>query len=136
MEKRVMIVDDEPDIRSTVSAVLEPFGFDVVHVESGKNCLQELENGFKGVILMDIMMPGMDGWETIRQIESRGLMEGNLVSILTAKEDPDADMAQLTETVLNYVRKPFRVEKLVFIVEKYCEWLEQTKSNGFVISQN
>ncbi len=70
------------------------------------------------------------------KLKSRGIMKGNIISILTAKEDPDAEMAQLTETVLNYVRKPFRAEKLVLIVEKYCEWLEQAQSKGIAASQN
>lgn len=127
MEKRVMIVDDEPDIREVVKVVLEPFGFEVLTAENGDKCIEELQQGFRGVILMDIMMPGMNGWETIRQIEYKGLTEGNIISMLTAKEDPDTDLAQMTETVLNYIRKPFKAEYLVSTVEKYCAWLEQTQ---------
>lgn len=127
MGKRVMIVDDEPDIREVVKIVLEPFGFEVVTVDCGDRCIKELQQGFRGVILMDIMMPGMDGWETIRHIESEGLTEGNIIAMLTAKEDPDVDLAQMTETVLNYIRKPFKAEYLVSTVEKYCVWLEQTQ---------
>ncbi len=124
MEKRVMIVDDEPDIRLTVSTVLESAGFKVIKVESGPKCLEALEDGYRGVILMDIMMDDMDGWETIREIESRGLMKGNLISMLTAKEDPDEDMEKLTESVLNYMRKPFHANELIACMETYCKWLE------------
>ena len=120
-----MIVDDEPDIRATVGTVLELFEFEVYQAESGQKCIEELENGFRGVILMDIMMPEMDGWTTIREIEAKGLMEGNIVFMLTAKEIPDEDLAALTETVLNYVRKPFKADYLVSIVDKYSTWLEQ-----------
>ncbi len=127
MEKRVMIVDDEPDIREVVKVVLEPFGFEVVTADCGNKCIEELQQGFKGVILMDVMMPGIDGWETIRQIESKGLTEGNIISMLTAKEDPDTDLSQMTETVLNYIRKPFKANYLIATVEKYCGWLEQTQ---------
>ena len=125
IKSRIMLVDDEPDIRATVGAVLEPLEFEVYKAESGQKCIEELESGFRGVILMDIMMPEMDGWTTIREIEAKGLMEGNIVFMLTAKEIPDEDLAELTETVLNYVRKPFKGDYLVSIVEKYSTWLEQ-----------
>jgi len=127
MERKVMIVDDEPDIREVVKVVLEPFGFEVVAAENGDTCIEELQRGFRGVILMDIMMPGMNGWETIRKIESNGLTDGNIISMLTAKEDPDTDLSQMTETVLNYIRKPFKAEYLVSTVEKYCAWLDQNQ---------
>ena len=132
MGKRVMIVDDEPDIREVVKDVLEPFGFDVLTVDCGNKCIEELQKGFRGVILMDIMMPGIDGWETIRQIESKGLTEGNIISMLTAKEDPDTDLSQMTETVLNYIRKPFKADYLIATVEKYCGWLEQAQKTQAV----
>ena len=122
-----MIVDDEPDICLTVRVVLESAGFEVVQAESGQRCLEELEKGFRGVILMDIMMDDMDGWETIRQIESRGLMDGNLALMLTAKQDPDEDLVELTESVLNYMRKPFHTEELIANMETYCKWLDQAK---------
>ncbi len=130
MEKRVMIVDDEPDIRMTVSVVLESAGFEVVQIESGARCLEELENGFHGVILMDIMMPDMSGWETVRQIEARNLENGNLIFMLTAKEDPDAELDQLTEMVLDYMRKPFHANELISTVETYCKWLDQAQKAG------
>jgi len=134
MQKRVMIVDDEPDIREVVKVVLEPFGFEVVTADCGNKCIEELQQGFKGVILMDVMMPGIDGWETIRQIESKGLTEGNIISMLTAKEDPDTDLSQMTETVLNYIRKPFKTDYLVATVEKYCAWLEQSKKTQAIVN--
>ncbi len=124
MEKKVMVVDDEPGIRLTVKAVLEPRGFDVLPVESGQKCIEELEKGFKGVILMDVMMPEANGWDTVKKISSKGLGEGSLISMLTAKQDPDMDMEELTEIVSHYVRKPFEASDLVSIVGEYCEMLE------------
>lgn len=124
MEERVMIVDDEPDIRISVRTVLEEHGYEVLMIDSGEACLEALENGFRGVILMDIMMPGMDGWDTIREMIDRKLIEGNVIAMLTAKEDPDVDLEELAEAVINYIRKPFRADMLVSVVERYCKWLE------------
>lgn len=124
MIRNVMIVDDEPSIRLTVKAVLEPRGFKVTPAASGDECIAELEKGFRGVILMDVMMPEMNGWETIKQIDEKGLREGNLIVMLTAKQDPDAELAQLAEMVTYYIRKPFESAHLVSIVSEYCQLLE------------
>ncbi|MBM3132706.1 MAG: response regulator [Chloroflexi bacterium] len=128
MARNVMVVDDERDIRITVRAVLEPRGFKVLLIESGEKCIEELEKGFKGVILLDIMMAGMDGWETVREITKRGLQQGNIIAMLTAKHDPDPDLEQLAENVLHYIRKPFEPSELVAIVGEYCQFLEDAKS--------
>ncbi|MFA4835202.1 MAG: response regulator [Dehalococcoidia bacterium] len=128
MRRRVMIVDDEPSIRFTVQVVLKTAGFDVIPIESGKRCIEELAKGFKGVILMDVMMQQMNGWDTVKEINSRGLAEGNIISMLTAKEFPDADMEKLTESVINYMKKPFEPRDLIANVEEYCRWLEGPQS--------
>ncbi len=125
-----MVVDDEPGIRLTVRAVLEPKGFEVTLVESGEKCIEALENGYAGVILMDVMMPGMDGWATIREIEKRGLIKGNLISMLTAKQDPDDDLEEVAESVSYYVRKPFEATELVSVVDEYCQLLEESEESG------
>ena len=125
-----MIVDDEPSIRLTVRAVLEPSGFEVTPVESGEKCIAELEKGFAGVVLMDVMMPGMDGWATIREIERKGLGKDILISVLTAKQDPDADLAEFAESVSSYVRKPFEPAELVSIVTEYCQLLEDANASN------
>lgn len=125
MGNKVMIVDDEHDIRVTVRAVLEPKGFEVMPVESGFKCIEALQNGFKGVILMDVMMPDMDGWATVRQIAGKRLNKGNIVCMLTAKQDPDSDLEELAETVIYYIRKPFEPAELVSVVGEYCEMLEE-----------
>ncbi len=124
-----MIVDDEPGIRLTVSTLLEKAGFEVTQIESGAKCLEALEDGYRGVILMDIMMENMDGWETVRQMESRGLMKGNIVSMLTAKENPYENMGRLTESVLGYIRKPFRTEELITYLDTYCQWLAHNRQS-------
>ena len=124
MKKNVMVVDDDASVRLTVEAVLQPQGFDVTSVEGGERCLAELEKGFHGVVLMDVMMPRMNGWETVREIIKRRLLDGNLISMLTAKDDPDPDMEGLAEYVLNYIRKPFEPAALISVVDEYCSYLE------------
>lgn len=123
MKKKVMIVDDEFPIQITIREIFEPEGFEVVTAGSGRECLEELEKGFKGVILMDIMMPQMDGWDTIRAIVDRGFIEGNIIAMLTAKDVPDQKMEGLQEYVIDYITKLFDPEELVATVEEYFSCL-------------
>lgn len=109
-----MVVDDDPDILITIRSIFEPEGFEVLTVDSGMDCLAELERGFKGVILMDIMMPFMDGWDTIREIVKRGFTKDVMISIVTAKGTLDHEkMRGLESYVQDYVAKPFNVSELI-----------------------
>ena len=118
MDKKLMIVDDDPSILITIRELFETHGYEVYTVQNGKECIDELKNGFKGVILMDIMMPIMDGWETIREIKKSGLIQGNIISILTAKNDPGQYYSEFKNDIKDFITKPFDPEKLVNTIEK------------------
>ena len=125
MEKTVMIVDDASVIRAAVSDVLKPKGFEVVTASSGRECLEELKKGFKGVILMDIMMPVMDGWDTIREIVDGGFIKENIIIvILTARGGPSRKIEGLQAYVTDYISKPFDPDELVAIVKEYLGYLK------------
>jgi DNA-binding response OmpR family regulator len=114
MNKKLMVVDDDPDILITIRNIFEREGYEVLTVDSGSDCIKELEHGFKGVILMDIMMPFMDGWDTIKEIVEKGFITGVTISIVTAKGTPDHEkMKGLESYVRDYITKPFNVQELV-----------------------
>jgi len=114
MNKKLMVVDDDPDILITIRNIFEREGYEVLTVDSGSDCIKELEHGFKGVILMDIMMPFMDGWDTIKEIVEKGFITGVTISIVTAKGTPDHEkMKGLESFVRDYITKPFNVQELV-----------------------
>lgn len=124
---RVMLVDDEECIRETISELLDSEGIGVVTAAGADECLRLLRRGFRGVILMDVMMPGMDGWATIREIENAGFLEGNLISMLTAMDVPDERMEGLQEVVIDYITKPFDPSGFVMAVRKYLAILDHLK---------
>lgn len=124
MNKRVMIVDDDPSILETVEIILDTGGYSIYTAESGKECLDKLRKDFKGLILMDIMMPKMDGWDTIAAIVDEGLLEGNIICMLTAVNDPGPKMEKLTEYVMDYIRKPFTSEELLETVAEYIAYVQ------------
>lgn len=121
---KVMVVDDDENVLVVAREVFEPEGIPVITAGSGKECLKYLESGFRGVILMDIMMPEMDGWDTIREIVSQGYAEeGTLIAMLTAKDVPDRKMEGLQEYVIDYITKPFDPDELVALVKEYLGYL-------------
>jgi DNA-binding response OmpR family regulator len=113
MDASVMIVDDNRLIRESVRILFESEGLEIVVAEGGRECLGFLEEGFRGIILMDIMMPDLDGWDTIREIVDRGLYEGNVILMLTGKSEPDNKMEGIQEYVTDYVTKPFNSRQLI-----------------------
>lgn len=117
MEKKVMIVDDDPDILVSLRTIFEHQKFNVLAVDSGRDCIKELENGFKGIVLMDLIMPFMDGWDTIREIITRGLDKDVMIFIITAIGSPDSEkMKGLESYIYDYIPKPFDLRKLLIEV--------------------
>ncbi|WP_181391271.1 PleD family two-component system response regulator [Methanospirillum stamsii] len=109
----IMIVDDDAHVRIAVRTILSDAGFNVIAASSGKECINFLKDGFSGVLLLDIMMPEMDGWDTISAILESGLEKRIVIVMLTAKNNPDSKMIGLQEYVIDYLTKPFDNEELI-----------------------
>ena len=114
IEKRIMIVDDDPDILISFREIFEREGYEVLTVDSGMDCIKELKYGFKGLILIDLMMPFMDGWQTIEEIKNKGFIKNVVISIITAKSTTDQEkLRNLQPYIYDYITKPFDIQKLI-----------------------
>jgi CheY-like chemotaxis protein len=119
MNNKIMVVDDETDILASIRALFEKQNYEVTTVESGEECIQELEKGFKGVILMDIMMPNMDGWDTIKKIVNRGLIKNVAINMITGKGTKDHQkLGELGSYVYDYLTKPIDINQLIDSIKK------------------
>jgi CheY-like chemotaxis protein len=112
----VLIVDDDESIPRTVSKILKGAGYTVSIAADGEQGLQMLLDGFQGLVLMDVMMPGMDGWKTIRKIKDLKLLKGNLICMMTALSEPTPGNEDLSDVVFDYLSKPFDGPQLLNIV--------------------
>lgn len=126
---KVMIVDDDAHVRIAVRTILGDAGFTVVTADGGSSCITHLKEGFTGVILLDIMMPGMDGWDTIRKILDEDLYHNIIIAMLTAKSAPDTKMIGLQEWVLDYLTKPFDPDVLVERTTYFMNFLVNTDTS-------
>lgn len=123
---RVLIVDDEPDVRKVVSMTLEKAGYDVIEAEDGEQAVQEIKSGenplLLDVILTDIRMPKLNGLEAIQYFQK----EFPHVSLLVLTGFPDLNMATslMQNGVIDYLVKPVDKEKLLGAVVKAMEQRE------------
>jgi len=124
MSNRIMIVDDEEMNREAAGIFFQSIGMEILTAASGEECLGHLKSGFRGVILMDVMMPGIDGWDTIRRIVEHDLYEGNIIVMLTALDAPDGKMEGLQEYVTDYLTKPFDTNELMDSIQYYLNLLK------------
>ena len=124
MNKKIMIVDDETDVLLSLKALLEKHNYDVITHSNGKDCIKELHKGFKGMILMDLMMPGMDGWDTINEIVKNGYINDVAISVITGKGTKDFQkMSMLGSYIFDYLAKPINIEILIKSIDRGIRYL-------------
>lgn len=114
MAKRVLIVDDEEDIRSTVKTILEKEGYNVVTAIDGDDCLKKLPKQKVDLILMDIMMPGTPVKEVIKKIKDTKI---SYLTVVRTSEAEKEDLMKLNN-IVDFIQKPFDINELVKRVKK------------------
>ena len=112
---RLLVVDDEEHLRSMLTAALRHHGFDVDVATSGAEALAYLAEDRVDLIVLDVMMPGIDGIEVCRQLRTRG--DETPVLFLTARTETSDKVRALRAGGDDYLEKPFSLEELVARVE-------------------
>jgi DNA-binding response OmpR family regulator len=120
-QKNIMVVDDDPDILLSLQELFEREGFEVTTAENGRTCLLELEKGFQGIIILDIMMPIMDGIETIKKMTIDGFTDDNTIIVLTAKRIQGEEFNDIYPYIADYITKPFDIITLLQTVKKIAQ---------------
>lgn len=119
MANKIMVVDDEPDVVDLVKLVLESDGFSVVTAYSGKEALDKIDREMPDLVLLDIMMPQMDGWEVYSRIRASPVTKDIPVAMLTAKSQSIDKMIGLhVVKVDDYITKPFGRSELLERVKR------------------
>ncbi|GAB2528547.1 MULTISPECIES: response regulator transcription factor [unclassified Nocardia] len=110
-EARVLVVDDEPMIVELLSVSLRYQGFEVASAASGTEGLDKAKTFRPDALIIDVMMPGMDGFGLLRRLRADGI--DSPVLFLTARDDVDDKITGLTLGADDYVTKPFSLEEVV-----------------------
>lgn len=127
MSASVLVIDDEPKILDIIRLTLEREGFDVVEAEDGYQGLEKARQVIPDIVLLDVMMPDMDGFEVLRQIRS---LSNVPVIILTVK-GTEADKVQGLELGADdYITKPFGHRELVSRIKAVLRRAEMGAPSG------
>jgi len=117
----VVLVDDEPNIRETVAFILEAEGVDVETASDGVEGLEAVRRCKPKVVLLDVMMPRMDGYEVCRAIRSDPSLGGVFVMILTARGQKSDEVKALEVGADLYMSKPFDDEVVLQVIHDVFE---------------
>jgi DNA-binding response OmpR family regulator len=120
MKRNILVVDDDADVLKCIKDIFEHEGDAVITTDNGMDCLKVLEKGFTGILLIDIVMPYMDGWATIKEIVHRGLEKNISIVVITAigSTKRHKKMKGLEPYILDYIAKPFEVQEMIHAIEK------------------
>ena len=109
--RRVLVVDDDPDILDALSEILEVEGYHVQRARNGREALQRLELGLPDLVLLDLMMPVMDGWEFARSLDP-----GARPPIIVLSSDRNVSAKAKEIGALGWLAKPFELSELLAAV--------------------
>jgi two-component system alkaline phosphatase synthesis response regulator PhoP len=115
----VVCIEDEPGVIELIRLILERRGLKVVGAVSGMEGLEVVRQVKPSLVLLDLMMPGMDGWEVYRRMKADAMMKTIPVIIVTAKaEGIDEVLAKHIAKVDDYIKKPFSLQELLQSIER------------------
>jgi CheY-like chemotaxis protein len=111
---KILVVDDEPEIVVLTKIMLEREGYKVTVAKNSDECFESLKEEKPDLILMDVMMPGDDGWETCRKIKEDEKTRGVLVAMFTVRTSDDSiEKSYAYAQADAHINKPFDRIKLV-----------------------
>jgi DNA-binding response OmpR family regulator len=111
--KKILIVDDEPNIVMTLEYTFKKKNFEVFIARDGSEALHILKYNIVDVVLLDIMMPNVDGYQTLQQIKSDKRLSNTKVIFLTAKYKASDIEKGLKLGADKYITKPFSIKNIV-----------------------
>lgn len=120
MTRRVLIVDDEPDIRLLIRVNLIQAGYEVLEAGNGREAIDLLDREEPDLILLDLRLPGLDGWEVIEHLKEQGVADRIPVVAISAHASPTTKDRAREVGFRSYVSKPFTPEELLDVVALYA----------------
>ena len=113
MRYKILIVDDEPNIVMSLEYAFKKKGFQVFIARDGSEALELLKDNIPDIVLLDIMMPNVDGYQTLKHIKNTKSLEATKVVFLTAKNKASDIEKGLKLGADKYLSKPFSVKKII-----------------------
>jgi len=122
------VVDDDPDILEALSEILESEGFAIRQARNGQEALEILETVSPNLILLDLMMPVMDGWEFAEKMRRR--VDWSQIPVIVLSADRNIGGRARELGALGYLAKPFELSALLSLVQSSLSRSQKTKTRG------
>lgn len=139
---KILLVDDEPDILEIVGYNLEKEGFEIITAKNGIEAVKKAERELPHLIIMDVMMPEMDGMEACERIRKNPELSKTVVAFLTARSEDYSQVAGFEVGADDYITKPIKpkllVSKVKALLRRFTIEDENTsilKINGLIINR-
>ena len=119
MKRKILVVDDEPDVRQFLKKRLERNKYTVIIAKDGAECISKARTDEPDLILLDIVMPLMDGYEVIKKLRSD--TETMMIPVImhSVRKETNSIIKSLDLGSVDYVMKPARFEELLRVVKRY-----------------
>ncbi|HGJ64773.1 TPA: response regulator [bacterium] len=121
MAKKILIIDDEPDVIETLEFMLKARGFEIISASDGLSGLSRAKTDNPDLILLDIMMPGMDGYEVCSKLKRETATKNIPIIMLTAKGESDAVLSAHKSGANDYIVKPYNLPTLLAKLNKFIK---------------
>jgi two-component system, cell cycle response regulator DivK len=118
-DRYVLVVDDYPDAREMLATYLAFRGFAVATADDGASAIRKALTERPGLILMDLSMPGVDGWEATRRLRADARTKDVPIIAVTAHAGPDSEAKAREAGVDGFIAKPFDLDALANVVEDF-----------------
>ncbi|MDN4477958.1 response regulator transcription factor [Demequina lignilytica] len=125
-ERRILVVDDEDNLRTMLCAALRYEGYDVSQAADGQEGLKAARETRPDLIILDVMMPGLDGFAVCRRLRESG--DRTPIIFLTARDSSKDKVEGLTIGADDYLQKPFNLDELVARVEAVSRRVDREPS--------
>jgi two-component system KDP operon response regulator KdpE len=127
LKKRILVVDDEPRMRRFVRMNLDLEGYQVIEADTGLQALERVRDDMPDLVLLDVAMPELDGFETLEHIRESSSVP---VIMLTVKNDEDDRIRGLDLGADDYITKPFSPRELLSRIRAVLRRVEPSKAGG------
>lgn len=117
-DKKVFIVDDEPDLREVLNTLFQQEGYQTVLASDGKMALDLVKKNIPDVILLDVNMPKMNGFQVLEKLKKDKLTMDIPVIMVTARDGNEDIQEGISHFADKYITKPYDIKKLLMEVEK------------------
>lgn len=116
--KKLLIVDDDEEILKLLAIRLKQEGFEVITASDGEGCIKRAEQEGPDLIVLDIVMPGMDGYTALKEIRRNFKIRDIPVIMLSGKEEEKVKDLFAFQHISDYIEKPFELDAMVSRIKK------------------